>query len=386
MDDSNQDYDTFEQYNYNHDVYEQIKGAIGNEFDSFPNEILGEPIGKKNSITMDCLRLRKYLRNFHINKGCKNNNCCQYINYVLNKMVNTHYDSNQSIFDIYKSYMNHKSNNKEIMNLCLTEINYMHREKYKKIELLYNAYKTCQFYISNKHNHMSCNRAKSCIRAYENIMTNYKKRDDTKFCKALKDLKVFLEKNEPPLTSNCDSRFADSLSYPYDLTKLLQESEEIKASIGIPQMGLQLPGTPRGPSEEPRQGIPKEGSPGVLEQGVRESVVRKKEGGIEMQETTNLFDTQTDANGVSTDSPSAKTNSPAGTIIGTSLGFVLPLITIYRFTPLGNWVNTKVLGRDKLMDNMKKNELEFLLNSAQTQEMNSGDIKYRIKYNSVLNE
>ncbi|VVA00368.1 PIR protein, partial [Plasmodium vivax] len=66
--------------------------------------------------------------------------------------------------------------------------------------------------------------------------------------------------------------------------------------------------------------------------------------------------------------------------------FVLPLITIYRFTPLGNWVNTRVLGRDKLMDNMKKNEVEFLLNNAQTQDINSGDTIYRIKYNSTLNE
>ncbi|CAI7717568.1 Plasmodium vivax Vir protein, putative [Plasmodium vivax] len=86
------------------------------------------------------------------------------------------------------------------------------------------------------------------------------------------------------------------------------------------------------------------------------------------------------------DSPDRAISNPVGTIMGTSLGFFIPLTMLYKFTPLGSWINTRVLGRDKLMDNMKKNELEYLLNTAQTRDTDSGDTMYRIKYNSVLNE
>ncbi|GAB69636.1 hypothetical protein PCYB_003850 [Plasmodium cynomolgi strain B] len=51
-----------------------------------------------------------------------------------------------------------------------------------------------------------------------------------------------------------------------------------------------------------------------------------------------------------------------------------------------SWINSKILGRDKILDNMKKNEQNFLLNSEQTGDINSDDTIYIIKYNSVLNE
>ncbi|CAI7724029.1 PIR protein [Plasmodium vivax] len=74
---------------------------------------------------------------------------------------------------------------------------------------------------------------------------------------------------------------------------------------------------------------------------------------------------------------------PAKTIIYTSLGSVLPLVTLYRFTPLGSWVNTKILGKNKLMDNMKKNHYELLLNDVRNGDMSLNDTTYSISYNSA---
>ncbi|EDL42612.1 variable surface protein Vir22, truncated, putative, partial [Plasmodium vivax] len=79
-------------------------------------------------------------------------------------------------------------------------------------------------------------------------------------------------------------------------------------------------------------------------------------------------------------------SNPTGTVIGTSLGFVLPLITIYRFTPLGSWINTKLFRKNILMENMKKNERELLLNSSEIREMNLDHTRYNIMYNSAHNE
>ncbi|CAI7719064.1 Plasmodium vivax Vir protein, putative [Plasmodium vivax] len=75
----------------------------------------------------------------------------------------------------------------------------------------------------------------------------------------------------------------------------------------------------------------------------------------------------------------------AGTYIYTSLGLFLPLVTLYKFTPLGSWINTKILRKNNLMDNMKKNEQELLLNSSENREINFGNNMYHIKYNSVTN-
>ncbi|SCA59791.1 VIR protein [Plasmodium vivax] len=79
-------------------------------------------------------------------------------------------------------------------------------------------------------------------------------------------------------------------------------------------------------------------------------------------------------------------SNSTGTIIGTSLGFVLPLITIYRFTPLGSWINTKIFRKDRLIENMKRNERELLLNSSGIGEMNFDNTRYHIMYNSANSE
>ncbi|KMZ88705.1 hypothetical protein PVMG_05746, partial [Plasmodium vivax Mauritania I] len=76
------------------------------------------------------------------------------------------------------------------------------------------------------------------------------------------------------------------------------------------------------------------------------------------------------------------TSNPVGTIIGTSIGFVVLLITIYKFTPLGSWINTRILGRNNILKNMERNNQQLLLNSTENGEINLGETMYRIKYNS----
>ncbi|GAB69674.1 hypothetical protein PCYB_004230, partial [Plasmodium cynomolgi strain B] len=260
-------YDSFEQYRHNHDVYVNVENFLANELDSFPNDILGEETENKSDISKDCLRLKKYLIKFQNEDGCKKENCCQYINYLLNKAVRTYYKSNKSIFDIYIKYMNHESNSM-IKNSWLPEINYMEIDKYNKIDKLYSVYKNCMFKNSKMHDSISCHYAKLCANSYNNIMYLNVKLDDTKFCKKLKELKVFLEENEPPLTSYCDLKHSVSLFYPYVCNDLLQKSEKIKENMVTTNMGIELQGTLVVPSVEQRQRIPEVGSPAVPEGGM----------------------------------------------------------------------------------------------------------------------
>ncbi|SCA83482.1 Plasmodium vivax Vir protein, putative [Plasmodium vivax] len=145
--------------------------------------------------------------------------------------------------------------------------------------------------------------------------------------------------------------------------------------------------------EEPGRGQKKERTPG---QGAGERVVAV--GGLEVkvkegQEAGSPGDTLDSI--IYTGLPSSEDNeettkgnetNPVGTIVGTSLGFVLPLITIYRFTPLGSWINTKIFRKDRLMENMKINERELLLNSSGIGETNFDNTRYQIMYNSAHNE
>ncbi|GAB69749.1 hypothetical protein PCYB_004980 [Plasmodium cynomolgi strain B] len=48
------------------------------------------------------------------------------------------------------------------------------------------------------------------------------------------------------------------------------------------------------------------------------------------------------------------------TIFSIILSISVFSIITYKFSPFGSWINTKILGRNKLMENMKKNNYELL--------------------------
>ncbi|CAI7718343.1 Plasmodium vivax Vir protein, putative [Plasmodium vivax] len=75
-----------------------------------------------------------------------------------------------------------------------------------------------------------------------------------------------------------------------------------------------------------------------------------------------------------------------GTIGATLAGSSLFLIMMYKYTPLGSWVSTRILGRNKLMENMRKNNYELLLNDVGDRDANLNDTMYHIRYNSSSNQ
>ncbi|CAG9485611.1 unnamed protein product [Plasmodium vivax] len=91
----------------------------------------------------------------------------------------------------------------------------------------------------------------------------------------------------------------------------------------------------------------------------------------------------TDING---DSSLPDTPSKAGTVGATLAGSSLFLLMMYKYTSLGSWVSTNILRKDKLMDNMKKNNYELLLNDLGNREMSLNDTMYHISYNSATKQ
>ncbi|KMZ83988.1 hypothetical protein PVBG_06165 [Plasmodium vivax Brazil I] len=68
-------------------------------------------------------------------------------------------------------------------------------------------------------------------------------------------------------------------------------------------------------------------------------------------------------------------------IEGNTLEAVIP----NNYTPLGSWVSTRILGRNKLIKNMRKNNYDLLLNDAGNRETSLNDPMYHIRYNSSTN-
>ncbi|SCA60012.1 VIR protein [Plasmodium vivax] len=75
-----------------------------------------------------------------------------------------------------------------------------------------------------------------------------------------------------------------------------------------------------------------------------------------------------------------------GTVGATLAGSSIFLLMMYKYTPLGSWVNTKILRKDKLMENMRKNNYELLLNDLGDRDVSLNDTMYHIRYNSSSNQ
>ncbi|VUZ99761.1 PIR protein [Plasmodium vivax] len=179
-------------------------------------------------------------------------------------------------------------------------------------------------------------------------------------------------------------------SIPHDDLDLPKETLCQQAVKGI-KTGSELPEKIKAAQEKPEEDealekktVESTGPKGEgLVAGVSLSDARVTEGSLYTEPAATLSDIQIEVEAMDGESSDENTSNTLGTIVGTSLGFVLPLITMYRFTPLGTWINTKILGRNNIMKNIKNNNQDFLLNSSENREMELGDTMYRVAYNSV---
>ncbi|CAI7721650.1 Plasmodium vivax Vir protein, putative [Plasmodium vivax] len=346
-----------------------------NEFINFPKNILSPDITNRNYVIQNCIRLKNYLLYFKNNNLCDNNKCCGYFNFWLNEIARKDESINETTFTHYKNCTKYYINPIE-SDKCISEIYYIEDTEFKKKQELYDLYDLYDLYNGfslNTGEYGKISFSNICPDKYNDLIGNCRNVINDEFCKELINfwnnfLKNILNSNE-----RCEATTIELLPYEDEMVNREEEEEEEEEQ--------------KQPQEE---GETKKAAHGRVGFGTvlnEEADLAAMEGGTMSSERLASANIPGDSDSeIFVEHQNSNTHKPIGTIIGTSLGFFIPLTMLYKFTPLGNWVNTRVLGRDKLMDNMKKNELEFLLNSAQTQEMNSGDIKYRIKYNSVLNE
>ncbi|SBT82920.1 PIR protein [Plasmodium ovale] len=75
----------------------------------------------------------------------------------------------------------------------------------------------------------------------------------------------------------------------------------------------------------------------------------------------------------------------AGSVVGPSFGMLLTLLFLYKFTPFGQWIHTKI-GRSKVeYNNLYEQNSQSFLNTSDNESINMNDDPYHISYNSMRN-
>ncbi|SCA60498.1 VIR protein [Plasmodium vivax] len=290
----------------------------------------------------DCPQVAKYIQDIYTTCPVEDKtDRCKYLNYYINYIVKNNSNKNYSVEELIKAYG--RLANK--LNMCNDSIKVIEESVFKNIEELSNIYYEFNKYINtiNTYQTNDCPDLPQSVQLYLN-KENTCEGDKNIFCAAVDKFKnYYLSKIKQAKCKNVKYNLESFLSL--DNTEIVNNEEE----------GRQA----------------------------RAKVVEHVTGDRGTEVTATSIHSELDV-GDNHDEPSNhNASNPVRTITYTSLGLVLPLATLYRLTPLGSWVNTKILGKNKLMDNMKRNHYELLLNDVRNGEMSLNDTTYSISYNSA---
>ncbi|SBT72917.1 Plasmodium vivax Vir protein/Plasmodium variant antigen protein Cir/Yir/Bir, putative [Plasmodium ovale] len=301
-------YDTFEEYISYKDALDRIKGNISSQDIEalYDNSLFIDKENKKGIIT-DCLRMRDYILRFY----SKNNNCCVYMNYWLNKLVRTAYKRNTSIFDIFRNYMNQEIKLKPD-NPCTYKINYMDEYTYQNIYQLYFMYD--QYKHFKKNGKAGCHQAVKCAETYNKIVGDCHKLGKGKNCKVLENFKTDFENNEIISKEQCNQK----------IPKLL-----IPANSFIPP---QVP-SDRRDSEEQDASVHVAGT-------LDASSDTLQKGELETHSTPHSY-------------------TPLGSVIPIIIfsafsGIMILILILYKFTPFGNVLRSRTIKNERSLNILEK--------------------------------
>ncbi|CAI7724280.1 PIR protein [Plasmodium vivax] len=310
-------------------------------------------IGPKNSIVDEveyishCPKVAKYIQDNYTKCPIEDEtNCCKYLNYSINDIVKTDGKHSYNEENLIQAYARLAKR----LEKCENSIKSLNKIVLKNVKKLSNSYYKFNKYINaiKGYQNTDCKDVYDSVKFYLNN-ENSCKGVTNKFCVALDDLKQYLLSN-------------------ISLVKCNKEEYNLKSFLSLDDgKHVKLKEEEEADGENLRTEAVKD----VIKEGM----------GTDNAETLSPIELpDVDYNRETSDH---NASNPVRTITYTSLGLVLPLATLYRLTPLGSWVNTKILGKNKLMDNMKRNHYELLLNDVRNGEMSLNDTTYSISYNSA---
>ncbi|VUZ99749.1 PIR protein [Plasmodium vivax] len=295
---------------------------------------------------------------------------CDYLSYFLHDNIQN-CESCNNIKQFYaelnnlKMYYSPLSNNCNIINFEIGKDEFIKKKKlYIYGDILHwikNNYENISFVKQNIYNQFFG----ECVDIYKEITSTYKCKINDDYKKEFLNFINNFNTTKRHLESNHVNISHEDVKTSYELMcqaqtienrgRITEELEEREAESGE-ENGIYGVGIPGG------------------------AFARVDEQGEKLKPELDNHANQTDhrVSDIIEEIPNPNTPKPVGTIIGTSLGFVLPLITLYK-------IDTKILRRNNIIKDIKNNKQDFLLNSSEDREMELGDAMYRVTYSSATN-
>ncbi|SCA48151.1 PIR protein [Plasmodium ovale] len=340
-------YDTFEEYTSNYNIFETIYKSIEwTDFNEFPRNVANENMENGSYIIKDCITLKKYLTHFKSIDYCGSKNCCAYINYRLNKNDRDYNKLGKYNFSIYNTYINTDSFlNKK--NICTTKIKYIKSGNFEKISELYNLYYLFhQFNSNKKYGFSKCYLARNCAERYNVIIGKYQETQDIKFCNVLEDFKKKFQHDDWISQNKCSNVSPNILQVLNSCVQLQEKT--VKADTSLEQ----------------QEKAPK--------------TTKMFEEASDLVEGEKKLET-TEEHPVS--SSSLGPTLPI-TLFSSGIGALLILLSFYKFTALGQFLQLSIQKFKGISKNIGGEEYEMNQHISEYDEKNSEYNEYNIAYNS----
>ncbi|SCA59845.1 VIR protein [Plasmodium vivax] len=130
-------------------------------------------------------------------------NCCNYINYWLNKTVRkSEYNVNDENFNIFDKFMKIDPKAKEDKINCTSKLSYIDTDAFEKIKKLYDLYDYFTELKESKNRSSLCHNISKLSEKYESIWQECKGKDDY-LCNKLRNLKRVIENDELVVNDMC---------------------------------------------------------------------------------------------------------------------------------------------------------------------------------------
>ncbi|KNA01003.1 hypothetical protein PVNG_03110 [Plasmodium vivax North Korean] len=323
------------------------------------------------SFISDCSKVATYIKNDYSKWSIGNKtDPCKYLNYAINVVVKINRNLNYSeeqLIDAYKQLATELSE-------CKYSIKSIEDRVLENVKELSNIYYNFNNYINkiNENQTTGCQGLSNIVQLYMNNEKTCNSKTN-KFCDALDKFKNYYDSKISQV--KCDKKEYQLKSFSsFDGTETVTSEEEGRSGLGVKA------GRERSAEELGSLPVGSQRSQAVHEEHpesrTESKMLKISEKGFKGEDTS-IPDIEGPSESIM--------NKNVSTIGATFAGSSLFLVMMYKYTPLGSWVSTKILGRNKLMENMEKN-YELLLNDVGNREESLKDPMYHIRYNSAAKQ
>ncbi|SBT52158.1 PIR Superfamily Protein [Plasmodium ovale wallikeri] len=343
-------YFSFEEYNHYKSKLNDSCTFMDDEgeYEAFFKTEIPEGTENQEEIMNNCYILKKYLLNFISDESCNYGKCCSYVNYWLNEKIRKNKISLvKSDFEVYNNYIAYY-NSRNNPKVCDSNEIFISNDIYEEMKILHTLYELYNtFKINGANIDTGCRELKTCVMHYNNIVRKCKQRNNTDFCKALRNFKTIFAPNKFISLSKCENKLGElKLKEPQDIPEEVTQHE----SLLLWQLG-QGSGIRRSLGDSPF------------------SQARENSEGEEESIHSSFF----------------PLNPVIQTLFFSAVGISLLFLLSYKFTPFGKWMRSLLLKKNIIKHYETEETQDILSHTYENANIDTEDSVHNIQYYATQN-